>query len=342
MTSKRPILGITMGDPSGIGPEIVAKAMSTREVHDVCRPLVVGDAGAMKQGARIAGVELEVRPIKHVMEAVFALGSMDVLDLGNVDLGELRHGEVSAMAGNAAFEAVRRVIDLALNGEIDGTVTAPIHKEALNAAGHHFPGHTEIYAHFTNTREYGMLLANGDLRVIHVSTHVPLREACNLVKKDRIVTVIRLAHDACVRLGIESPRIGVAGLNPHASDGGLFGREEAEEIGPAVESARGLGILVEGPVPPDTLFPKARGGHYDVCVAMYHDQGHIPLKLLGFVWEEGGWRSVSGVNITLGLPIVRASVDHGTAFGKAGKGIASPESLMEAIAYAAKLASHPS
>ena len=186
-----------------------------------------------------------------------------------------------------------------------------------------------------------MLLAHGNLRVIHVTTHVSLRDACDLVRKDRIVAVIRLAHDACRSLGIERPRIGVAGLNPHSSDGGLFGSEEAEEIAPAVEEARGAGINAEGPLPPDTLFPKARGGAYDICVAMYHDQGHIPLKLLGFVWDEGkgAWQSVSGVNITLGLPIIRVSVDHGTAFGKAGKGIASPESLLEAIRYASKLAS---
>jgi 4-hydroxythreonine-4-phosphate dehydrogenase len=229
-----------------------------------------------------------------------------------------------------------------LEGQIDGTVTAPIHKEALNAAGHDFPGHTEIYAHLTKTREYAMLLANENLRVIHVSTHVSLREACDMVKKDRILAVIRLAHDACRQLGIESPRIGVAGLNPHSSDGGLFGREEEEEISPAVEEARALGMSVEGPIPPDTLFPKAKGGLYDVSVAMYHDQGHIPLKLLGFVWDRttSSWQSVSGVNVTLGLPIIRASVDHGTAFGKAGKGTASPDSLVQAIMYAARLASN--
>jgi 4-hydroxythreonine-4-phosphate dehydrogenase len=227
-----------------------------------------------------------------------------------------------------------------VENRIDGTVTGPIHKEAINAAGHHFTGHTEIYAHYTNTRDYSMMLVHGNLRVVHVTTHVPLREACDLVKKERILAVIRLAADACRQFGVESPRVGVAGLNPHSSDGGLLGREEATEIEPAIEDARAQGIDADGPVPADTLFSKARGGWYDICVAMYHDQGHIPLKLVGFVWDEAAqkWESVSGVNITLGLPIIRASVDHGTAFGKAGRGTAVPDSLVHAIQYAARMA----
>ncbi len=339
MVTRKPIVGITMGDPSGIGPEIVAKALSRSEVYKACRPLVVGDAGAMEQGVKIAGVDLKVGSIRSVGEARHIFGVMDVLDLSNVDLGGLRHGEVSPTAGRAAFEAITRAIDLALDRKIDAIVTAPINKEALNAAGHHFPGHTEIFAHFTNTRDYAMLLAHGNLRVIHVSTHVSLRQACDLVNKERVLTVIRLANDVCKRLGIRHPKIGVAGLNPHSGEGGLFGDEEAAEIIPALEQARKLGILAEGPVPPDTLFPKASAGLYDACVAMYHDQGHIPFKLLGFVWDdkESEWQSVSGVNVTLGLPIVRVSVDHGTAFDRAGKGIANPDSLIQAIMYASKL-----
>jgi 4-hydroxythreonine-4-phosphate dehydrogenase len=237
---------------------------------------------------------------------------------------------------------VEKVIALALAGEIDGTITGPINKEAINLAGHHYSGHTEIYAHLTGTDRYSMLLAGEGLRVVHVSTHVSLREACDLVKKERVLEVIRLADVACKQLGILSPKIGVAGLNPHASENGMFGREEIEEITPAIEEAKLQGIDADGPVPPDSLFSKAKGGWYDIAVVMYHDQGHIPLKTVGFVWDKdaGKWSSISGVNITLGLPIVRSSVDHGTAFGKAGKGTASEMSLIHAIEYGAMLASN--
>jgi 4-hydroxythreonine-4-phosphate dehydrogenase len=341
MTDKKPILGITMGDPAGIGPEIAAKALAKQEIYSICRPLVVGDADAMEQGVKIAGAKLNIRPVSGVSEARFEYGTMDVLDLNNVDMGKLEHGKVSAMAGRAAFEAIRKVIELAMAGEVDATVTGPIHKEAINKAGHHFSGHTEIYAHFTKTRDYAMLLVDGNLRVIHVSTHVSMRQAVDLVKKERILKVIQLVHRACVQLGIPDPKIGVAGLNPHASDGGLFGWEEEKEIRPAVLEAQSSEIRAEGPIPPDTLFSKAKGGMYDAAVAMYHDQGHIPLKVVGFTWNESKkkWESVSGVNITLGLPIIRASVDHGTAFGKAGKGTANEESLIHAIEFAAKMAS---
>ena len=231
---------------------------------------------------------------------------------------------------------------LALDGEIDATVTNALNKAAINLAGHHFAGHTEIYAHFTGTKNYTILLAHENLRVVHVSTHVSLREACDRVKKERVLTCIQIANDACRALGIESPRVAVAGLNPHAGEGGLFGREEIEEIGPAIEQARALGIDADGPVPPDTVFSKARGGWYDIVVAMYHDQGHIPLKVTGFVYDpvKGRWSNVAGVNVTLGLPIIRASVDHGTAFGHAHQGLANPISLVNAIEYAAKFAIH--
>jgi 4-hydroxythreonine-4-phosphate dehydrogenase len=329
-----------MGDPAGIGPEIAAKTLALRNVYDYCRPLVVGDAACMEQACRIAGTDLRVRPVSAVKDAGFEYGTIDVFDLGNVDMGELRHGRVSAMAGNAAFEAVRKVIELALANEIDATVTGPLNKEAINLAGHHYTGHTEIYAHYTNTKDYTMMLAEGALRVVHVTTHVSLREACDLCKRERVLTVIKLAFEAMKSFGVGNPRIGVAGLNPHASDGGLFGWEEEREIIPAIAEAKKLGIDVEGPVPADTLFSKARGGWFDIVVAMYHDQGHIPLKVVGFTWneKEKKWNSVSGINVTLGLPIIRASVDHGTAFGKAGKGTANPESLIIAMEYAAKFA----
>ena len=244
------------------------------------------------------------------------------------------------MAGNAAFEAVKKVIQFAMEKKIDATVTGPINKEAIHAAGHFFSGHTEIYAHYTGTKKYAMMLIEGNLRVVHVTTHVSMRQACDLIKKDRVMDVIQLADNACRKLGILNPKIGVAGLNPHASDGGLFGREEEKEITPAIREAKRNGIDVDGPISGDTLFSKARGGQYDIVVAMYHDQGHIPLKLLGFNWNEQlkKWDSVKGTNITLGLPIVRVSVDHGTAFDQAGNGTANEESLLNAIEHASMIA----
>lgn len=339
MTNTKPILGITMGDPAGIGPEIAAKAMEKRYIYDICRPLVVGDARTMRQAVKIAKVNLDVRAISDVDEAKYEYGIMDVIDLNDVDVSTLVHGKVSAMGGKAAFDAVKKVIELALDKKIDATITGPLNKEALNLAGYHFSGHTEIYAHFTQTDDYAMMLASGNLRVVHVSTHVSMREACDRVKKDRVLNVIKLANAACREIGIIAPRIGVAGLNAHSGENGMFGMEEINEITPAIEAAKALGLNAEGPVPPDTLFSKAKGGLYDIVVAMYHDQGHIPLKVVGFNWDEEKqiWSSVNGVNITLGLPIIRASVDHGTAFDKAGKGTATEESLINAIEYGVKL-----
>ncbi|MBN1924320.1 MAG: 4-hydroxythreonine-4-phosphate dehydrogenase PdxA [Prolixibacteraceae bacterium] len=339
MSKQLPILAITMGDPAGIGPEIAAKAFSRGKLHQVCRPLLIGHSGLMQQAIKIAGVKLQAITVNNVREADFKPGFIDVYELECQDFEKIRYGEISPIAGDLAFRAVKKAIDLAMAGEVDGTVTNPIHKGAINAAGHKFSGHTEIYAHLTNTPEYAMLLADSGLRVIHVSTHVSLRQACDMVKKERIIEVIVLLHNGLKKIGIEKPRIGVAGLNPHSSDGGLFGWEEEKEILPAVEEAVRRGINVEGPIPPDVLFALARGGKYDGCVAMYHDQGHIPFKVLGFKWDEktGKMKSVKGVNITLGLPIIRTSVDHGTAFEIAGKGIASPDALLNAVDYAVKL-----
>ncbi len=340
MQDTRPLLGISMGDPAGIGPEICAKALASQETYKMCRPLIVGDASVMAQACGIARVNLSTRQIQQSDEARFEFGTMDVLDQKSVDVQRLVHGRVCKMAGEAAFRAVVKVIELAMHKTIDATVTAPINKASINLAGHDYAGHTEIYAHYTDTPDYCMMLADGNLRVVHVSTHVSLRQACDLVTRERVLKVIRLANDACKKLGIPNPRVGVAGLNPHAGEGGLFGWEEQREISPAIEEAKNLGILAEGPIPPDTLFSKARGGQYDMAVAMYHDQGHIPLKVVGFNYNEQlkKWESITGVNITLGLPIIRTSVDHGTAFGKAGKGEASAESLLNAIEYACKLA----
>ena len=336
-----PVIGITMGDPAGVGPEITVKALSVPALYSRCSPLVIGDAGILEWAKQITGHdEIRIHAIREPSEALFLPGTIDVIDLKQVERDKLRPGEVSAIAGNAAFQYVRKVIELAVAHEVDATVTNPLNKEALNLAGHHFSGHTEIYAEFTGTKKYTMMLAHHNLRVVHVSTHVSLREACDRVKKDRILEVIRIADQACKDMGIEKPRIGVAGLNPHCGENGLFGREEIEEISPAINQAGEEGITAEGPIPADTVFSKARGGWYDIVVAMYHDQGHIPLKVVGFVFneEKKQWDAVEGVNITLGLPIIRTSVDHGTAFDQAGTGKASELSLVNAIDYAVRFA----
>jgi 4-hydroxythreonine-4-phosphate dehydrogenase len=334
-----PCLAITMGDPSGIGPEIAAKVFAMSELYQQCRPLLVGDAAIMESILSIAGTNLKIHSVKNVKEALFRHGIIDVLDLHADNREVIEFGKISVSSGDIAFRSIIKAIDLALCGEVDGTVTNPINKGAIHAAGHHFSGHTEIYAHYTNTSKYAMLLADDKIKVIHVSTHVSLRKACDLVKKERVLETIFLLSEGLQKIGIQSPRIGVAGLNPHAGDGGLFGVEEIEEIAPAIRLAQNSGIAVEGPFPPDTLFALANGGRFDGCVAMYHDQGHIPFKLAGFVWDEksGSMKSVRGVNITLGLPIIRTSVDHGTAFEIAGKGIASPDALLCAVEYAVKL-----
>jgi 4-phospho-D-threonate 3-dehydrogenase / 4-phospho-D-erythronate 3-dehydrogenase len=338
--SEKPIIGITMGDPASIGPEIAIKALLDPDVHAQCRPLLVGDAAVFRQIIEHLQLPARVNAVTEVAAAQYAFGVPDVLDLQHVDLGQLQFGQISAMAGHASFQAVKKVIDLALAGEIDATVTGPINKKSINEAGHHFAGHTEIYAHYTNTRKYAMLLVEDHMKVIHVSTHVSLRQACDLVKKDRILEVVDLLHQGLQQLGEKNLRIGIAGLNPHAGDSGLFGTEDDEEILPAVAAARARGYDVEGPVPADTLFAKAATGYYGGVVAMYHDQGHIPFKLSGFKWnaEKKQMDSVKGVNITMGLPIIRTSVDHGTAFEIAGKGVASADAMVLAIASAVQLA----
>lgn len=337
---KKPIIGITMGDPAGCGPEITVKALYNPKIYEVCRPIVIGDAKMFENSVKIlertgylkAG-EVLVNRIYEVKEAKFQYGTIDVYHMELVDMEKFEYGKVSSMCGEAAFQCVVKVIELAMAGKIDATVTNAINKEAINMAGHHYSGHTEIYADYTGTKKYAMMLAHENLRVVHVSTHVSLREACERVKKERVLECIKLADEACRKLEIERPKIGVAGLNPHAGEDGMFGREEIEEIAPAIREACRNGIDAQGPVPPDTVFSKARGGWYDAVVVMYHDQGHIPLKVVGFVYksEEKRWGEVAGVNITLGLPIIRVSVDHGTAFGHAGQGVQNELSLVNSI-----------
>ena len=357
--NERPILGISMGDPFGNGPEITVRALADRAVYERCRPLVVGDMSSMAYAVKVAeklgAPRLALRPVQSAAEATFTYGTIDVLDLGLVkaeqipdtagkDAPEPFGVGACAVGGEAAFQYVKKVIEMAMAGEIDATVTNALSKEAINMAGHHYSGHTEIYADYTHTSKYTMMLAHEDLRVVHVSTHVSLREACDRVKKERVLECIRIANAGCKALGIETPRIGVAGLNPHCGENGMFGREEIEEIQPAIDTAMAEGIVIpeKKPTPPDTVFSKALGGWYDIVVVMYHDQGHIPLKVKGFVYnrEARHWEAVAGVNVTLGLPVIRASVDHGTGFGHAGSGHANELSLVNAMDYAITLANH--
>lgn len=351
--NKKPIIGITMGDPAGNGPEITVKALAHADVYDRCHPIVVGDARMIEQATRFVGrPEIQIHRCETVGDALFTPGTIDVLHLELIsDVEAFPIGQVSIEGGNAAFQCVKKVIELALAGEVDATCTNALNKEAMNRAleashgeksdGHtHFDGHTEIYATYTNTKKYTMMLAHHDLRVVHVSTHVSLREACDRVKKARVLEVIEIADRACRDMGIASPRVAVAGLNPHCSENGLFGTEELEEIKPAIEAAKAEGINAIGPIPPDSVFPEALGGWYDIVVCMYHDQGHIPLKTVGFVYdrEKQAWKAVEGVNVTLGLPIIRTSVDHGTGFALAGKGTSNELSLVNAIDYAIRMA----
>ncbi|MDD5954735.1 MAG: 4-hydroxythreonine-4-phosphate dehydrogenase PdxA [Firmicutes bacterium] len=354
-----PVLAISMGDPFGNGPEITVRALADKSVYERCRPLVVGDASSMayalKVAKKVSGIDLALNVVSSVEEARFIHGTIDLLDMGLVpaacipdssEEAEPRPFRVGACAvgGEASFQYVKKVIEMAMAGEVDATVTNALSKEAINMAGHHYSGHTEIYAHYTGTNKYTMMLAHNDLRVVHVSTHVSLREACNRVRKERVLECIRIANEGCKALGIERPKIGVAGLNPHCGENGMFGREEIEEIQPAIDAAMAEGIYIpeKKPTPPDTVFSKALGGWSDIVVVMYHDQGHIPLKVKGFVYNraEGHWDAVAGVNVTLGLPIIRASVDHGTGFGHAGSGHANELSLVNAMDYAITLANH--
>lgn len=340
MDKARPIVGISVGDPGGIGPEVTVKALAVPKVYEQCRPLVIGDASVVRDALRFTGLNLVVNAVDSPEEGTYRPGVVDVLDMGNMPMDQVQYGVVTAQQGRASFEYVAKNIELAMARHIDATVTGPINKAAINEAGYHYAGHTEIYAEMTGTRDYAMMLAEGNFRVAHVSTHVSLREACDRVKRERVLRVIELSHDALLKLGVTSPRIAVAGLNPHCSEGGLFGTEEEREIVPAIADAVAKGMNVTGPVPPDTVFSKMAGGMFDLVVVMYHDQGHIPIKLKGFTYDEktGQWGAVAGVNITLGLPIVRVSVDHGTAFEIAGQGKANPDSMLDSIELAAWLA----
>ena len=314
-----------MGDPAGIGPEIILKALQNPEVYGICRPVVYGDIGRMRFVAR------ELLLTTSVFPADCGNASPHVLlvrQATNADLRKIAWGEISLVAGKAAADCVTAAAHAALRGEVAALVTAPIHKEALALGGCPYPGHTELLAALTQAPRYGMLLVSDSLRVIHVSTHISLREAIERVTTERVLECIHLGQQACLELGIAAPRIAVAGLNPHAGENGRFGAEETDEILPAIRQAQAEKIAASGPYPPDTVFARAAREEFDLVVAMYHDQGHIPVKLHGFD---------SGVNISVGLPILRVSVDHGTAFDIAGTGAAREQSLLEAIRVAAQI-----
>jgi 4-hydroxythreonine-4-phosphate dehydrogenase len=326
----RPLLAITLGDPAGVGPEIVVKALAEPAVYEQCRPLVIGDRRMLARAAGWIGAPPpEFEPVDDPRAGRYTPGSITLLDLANADPAGIAPGRLSAAAGRAAVEYVFRGCDLALAGAVDAVVTAPLNKEAMHLAGFtRYAGHTELLAERTGAARVSMLLTSPHLRVVHVSTHVALAEAIRRVTPARVEEVIDLAQRSCQALGIAAPRIAVAGLNPHASEGGLFGDEEAQAIAPAVAAARARGLNVSDPLPPDTIFLRAVRGEFDIVVAMYHDQGHIPMKVLAFD---------RGVNVTIGLPIIRTSVDHGTAFDIAGTGKANPASLLAAIDVAVRM-----
>ncbi len=329
-----------MGDPAGVGPEIIVKTLSEEEFYQISVPVVIGEETVLRRATKLINKSnLEINCFKEIKEAKGEFGTIDLLNLDNIAADSVKFGQVDEECGRAAIEYIKRAVALAQDNKIQAIVTGPIHKEAIVRAGFNYPGHTELLAELCAVKDYALMLVDEDFRITHVTCHLSLKQACEEVKRDRILTVIRLGNEAVKRLGIESPRIGVAGLNPHAGEGGLFGREEIEEIIPAIQLAKKEGIRAEGPIPPDTIFSKTRGGQYDLAVAMYHDQGHIAMKVAGFIYDKGSerWTSISGVNITLGLPIIRTSVDHGVAFDQAGKGTANPQSLKQAIRLALQL-----
>jgi len=331
-----------MGDPAGIGSEITVKALARGNVYDMCVPVVIGDRQALFEANVFCAAGLKLNEIADVSQAAGKPGVLDYINMGFLTPGSFTYKKVQKLCGEASFQYVVKGITLALEGKIHAVVTGPINKEAINKAGHNYSGHTEIFGEYTGAKDYAMLLMSRTLRVVHVTTHCSMREACDLITEARVLKTIRLAREGMRMLGIGSPKIGVAGFNAHSSENGLFGAEEKRAIIPAIRAAAAEGIDAEGPVPPDSVFIKAQAGQYDAVVAMYHDQGHIPVKLSGFALDlkSNRYTAVSGVNCTIGLPIIRTSVDHGTAFGKAGEGRANEESLSDAINTAVVMSRH--
>ncbi|MBS1205344.1 MAG: pdxA [Proteobacteria bacterium] len=322
------IIAVTMGDPAGIGPEIIIKSLVEGELSGA--PVVV--VGCARTFQRILAMNItpraELKVIDRVADTRFAPGVINVIDEPLDDADALQPGVVQAQAGDLAYRCIKRATALAMNGEVKAIATAPLNKEALHLAGHHYPGHTELLAHLTDSKDYAMVLYTDKLKVIHITTHIALRKFLDTLNQDRVKTVIRIADTFLKRVGYNNPRIAVAGVNPHAGENGLFGDEEINIVGPAVDAMKAEGLNVIGPCPPDTVFMQCHEGMYDMVVAMYHDQGHIPLKLLGFY---------DGVNITAGLPFIRTSADHGTAFDIAWRGKAKAESMAVSIELAMQI-----
>ena len=320
--NKRPIIAITIGDPAGIGPEVVVKALSNKAIYDMCRPLVIGESTTLRAAIELIKKPLNIHAVDKVSDTSGKFGRIDILDMHNLDWAKVKAGQLSANCGRAAWEFMEKAVQLAVNHEVTAMVNAPINKEATMLAGYSGLGHLEYMAQATGTKIYATMLATGNLRCVHLTTHYSLREACDKVKKDYILERLKLTDESFRRWGFGKPVIGVAALNPHAGEGGMFGREEIDEIAPAVREAINLGIDARGPFPADSIFNRAINGEFDVVLVMYHDQGHIPVKVYGFE---------KSVSVALGLPFLRTSVDHGTAFDIAGKGIANAESIAEAI-----------
>ncbi|WP_246530622.1 4-hydroxythreonine-4-phosphate dehydrogenase PdxA [Streptomyces bathyalis] len=333
-TSGRPlpVIAVTMGDGAGIGPEVIVPALLHPETLRDCRPVVIGDAERLRQAAAIRGIDCAVVPVDSADDAQFGPDRVNVIDLGLLP-ADLPWGRLSPVAGDAAYHYVRVAAELAVGGEVQGICTAPLNKAALHAAGHNFPGHTELLAHLTGVDEVSMMLSTPRVKVIHVTTHIGLLDAVRLIEPGLVERTVRRGHEAMERAGTARPVIGVCGINPHAGENGLFGYgEEEEKIIPALEALRADGIDARGPLPADTAFFLASRGDYDLIVAMYHDQGHGPVKVLGIE---------AGVNLTVGLPVIRTSVDHGTAFDIAGTGVAEAGSMVEALRQAAEMSSSP-
>jgi len=324
---NKPVLGVPMGDPAGIGPEIILKALTNEEVYDKSNPVIIGDFNVLSSIADIIGIKFKLNNIKCVEEAEFKFGTIDILPINNMNLSDLDYGVVNAKCGKAAYEYIEASIGLAQSGKLDAVVTTPINKEAVKGANINFLGHTEMFASLTNTKNPITMFQVHELRVFFLSRHLSLKEACDYVKKDNIIKIMKKCINSIDLLGIENRKIAIAGLNPHSSDNGMFGREELDEIIPAIEELNKLGHDVLGPIPADCVFHQALNGKYDAVLSLYHDQGHVATKMVDFE---------KTIAFTIGLPFLRTSVDHGTAFDIAGKGIASAKSMEEAIFYAAK------
>ena len=328
-SNQKPTIGITMGDPVGIGPEIIVKALQEGSVWDVCVPFVLGDRQVMDKALKLLGSDLKLRSVKEIKPGEEKEKVINLLALSKLNPRQVAFGKPNRDTGGAMIGYIRKTIHLALENKIDGMVTCPINKAAMTLAGYAYPGHTELLAEETKTKEFAMMLAGKKLKVVLATIHVSLRMVPKILSSEKVFSCICLTHNSLKKFfGIKKPRLAVAALNPHAGEEGLFGDEEEKIIDPMIKKAQNCGIDVLGPFSPDTLFYFAVKGSYDAVICMYHDQGLIPLKMLHF--EDA-------VNVTLGLPIIRTSVDHGTAYDIAGSGKANPKSLINALALAARM-----